>query len=463
MPRSISRASGNLYDGVGLHPAPLGEHSRGTAAGVCGIPGFWVDLDVAGPGHKATNLPPAMPPGVSSLARCPLPPSYVISSGGGLHLLLAVQGVLVTSPTRTNAVTRRGSLARLQWLVIAAGAQARLDGRQHQRPRPGAAAGRHDQPQAGAAGSSGARAAGRAAVATASRSWRPSCPSMILPFPAAIDRAHVPRSGPARAPAALWSRITAQCAYMAHCEDDAATLSEPEWHAMMTVLGRCHNGEAIAHRVSAPYPGYDASETAKKFAYALSADAPMRCDTIRAYRGGEPWCSGCPFWGASPHPSSSAMCRATSTPPAMAHRRTTAQETRHDDRQQRRSSMTPPSATIDAVVALASADPKGLRGRVAGRPALVAAVVRHAAADDLWLERLIGALRTQRMSRWRTASACASLIKDAHPGREASGVASATGTFRTIGPDAAAPAGARRARGMTRRFTKKPSSRRDFA
>jgi putative DNA primase/helicase len=84
---------------------------------------------------------------------------------------------------------------------------------------------------------------------------------------------------------------------MAHCEHDAATLSEPEWHAMMTILGRSHNGEAIAHRVSAPYPGYDPSETAQKFAYAFRADAPMHCATIRASRGGEPWCGGCPQWG----------------------------------------------------------------------------------------------------------------------------------------------------------------------
>ena len=65
----------------------------------------------------------------------------------------------------------------------------------------------------------------------------------------------------------------------------------------MTVIGRCQNGETVAHAISTPYPAYDANETQRKFDYANSRDNPMRCSTIRSERGGEPWCSGCPFWG----------------------------------------------------------------------------------------------------------------------------------------------------------------------
>jgi hypothetical protein len=116
-------------------------------------------------------------------------------------------------------------------------------------------------------------------------------------FPRQHRHDHASHAGPARAPAALWSRITAQCAYLRHCEADAARLSEPEWHAAMTILGRCYNGKAVAHRISRPYPGYDVDETDGKFTAALSADAPLGCDTIRADRGGERWCSACPLRG----------------------------------------------------------------------------------------------------------------------------------------------------------------------
>ena len=46
----------------------------------------------------------------------------------------------------------------------------------------------------------------------------------------------------------------------------------------------------------------DADETDRKYDYAHRADAPLRCDTIRAKRGGESWCGGCPFWGHIPSP-----------------------------------------------------------------------------------------------------------------------------------------------------------------
>jgi putative DNA primase/helicase len=292
--------SGNLYVGVGLHPAPLGIHSRGAASGVCGIPGFWLDFDVAGPGHRATNLPPASAAQRLILGAVPLPPSYVISSGGGLHCywLLREFWHFADEDDRCHAVSLAGAL---QSLVIAA-AQTRGWTVDHtsnltQVLRPAGTINRKprlpDRPVR--------------VLQDVRRRYSIEDLEAVLPldnpdFLHISDRPYVPRSGPARVPAALWSRIAAQCAFMAHCEADAASLSEPEWHAMMSILGCCHNGEAIAHRVSAPYPGYEASETDRKYAYAHSTNAPMRCETIRAYRSGEPWCSGCPHWGGIPSP-----------------------------------------------------------------------------------------------------------------------------------------------------------------
>src|SRR5207245_870809 len=54
------------------------------------------------------------------------------------------------------------------------------------------------------------------------------------------------------------------CAWLRHCRDDAATLPEPQWYALLGILGRCEDGEQLAHTWSQPYPGYAKEETAAK-------------------------------------------------------------------------------------------------------------------------------------------------------------------------------------------------------
>src|SRR5262249_28310263 len=51
------------------------------------LPGFFIDLDLAGPGHAEMALPRSVDAVREFLAvTMPLPPSLVVHSGGGLHL-----------------------------------------------------------------------------------------------------------------------------------------------------------------------------------------------------------------------------------------------------------------------------------------------------------------------------------------------------------------------------------------
>lgn len=71
------------------------------------------------------------------------------------------------------------------------------------------------------------------------------------------------------------------CAFIEHCRDDAAHLSEPEWFAMLTnlvVLGRM--GLELAHIYSSSYPGYSREETLRKLNHA-SRQSPMTCARIK--------------------------------------------------------------------------------------------------------------------------------------------------------------------------------------
>ena len=75
--------------------------------------------------------------------------------------------------------------------------------------------------------------------------------------------------------------VEKECTFIRHCRDDAATLSEPEWYAMITnlaVLGPV--GRELIHSYSRSYSGYSVEETNKKICHALER-SPMTCTTIK--------------------------------------------------------------------------------------------------------------------------------------------------------------------------------------
>ena len=80
----------DVYFGVSLQDrdgviAAEGPNTRGTSAASGGIAGLWADVDVLGPNHKATNLPPTIADAMALLDRMGLLPSAVVRSGGGIQ------------------------------------------------------------------------------------------------------------------------------------------------------------------------------------------------------------------------------------------------------------------------------------------------------------------------------------------------------------------------------------------
>jgi len=287
--------AGNIYHGVGLHEAGLGPSTRGTVKTVCAIPGLWLDLDIGVAGHAATARPPDVEAALALIRDAvALPASYTVASGGGLHVYWlfhevwhfesdeerAYAAFLVES---LQAAVRREA-AKHGWSVDATHDLSRV-------LRPAGTinrkAGLPERPVT--------------ILQAVNQRYGVDEIARVLPLDVPTTSSTIPRRatrrGPATACSALWRHITAQCPFLRHCVDDAATLSEPEWHAALTVLACCDNGEAISHDISAPYPQYTAQETQQKFAAAQQANAPLRCATIRAHRSGESWCSQCGWWG----------------------------------------------------------------------------------------------------------------------------------------------------------------------
>lgn len=98
---------------------------------------------------------------------------------------------------------------------------------------------------------------------------------------------------------ASYEEIVRQCPFMRHWDVDAAKLPEPEWYAGLTIVGRCKDGEGIAHDVSSRDPRYDPEETAKKLLHACEDTGPRTCRTLQAEF---PACGGCrkPEWVKTP-------------------------------------------------------------------------------------------------------------------------------------------------------------------
>lgn len=73
----------------------------------------------------------------------------------------------------------------------------------------------------------------------------------------------------------------AGCKFLKHCRDNAETLPESDWYAMVTNLAVFEGGRVRIHELSAPYPRYSKEETDEKISHFLkSGTRPMTCRTI---------------------------------------------------------------------------------------------------------------------------------------------------------------------------------------
>lgn len=75
--------------------------------------------------------------------------------------------------------------------------------------------------------------------------------------------------------------VEALCDFIQYCRDNAATLSEHDWYAMISNLCVFDGGEVVIHQYSKPYPNYSFDETQRKIQHFLrSKTKPMTCRTI---------------------------------------------------------------------------------------------------------------------------------------------------------------------------------------
>jgi hypothetical protein len=95
---------------------------------------------------------------------------------------------------------------------------------------------------------------------------------------------------------AQFEQIAAECSFVRRCRDDAATLSEPEWYAALSIIGHCERSSELVHQLSKPHPGYNAAECDAKLSHAVESARPRTCANIENSLG-HTGCKTCPNRG----------------------------------------------------------------------------------------------------------------------------------------------------------------------
>lgn len=280
--------SQNVYFAPGLQGSIPGPGQRGDARGVVVMPAVWADIDVRGPNHTRTDLPPTLADAQLIMESIPLRPTIVVYSGGGLqaYWVFTAPLIITTDDERASAqrlITRfQGQLrdaANLHgWGLDNTADLCRL------LRVPGTWNHKQTEPQPV-----------RYEIPDSGRRYAPEEVSAILsvePSRWQVDNGRKSQVKP------QLEAIFAGCPWLRHCRDDAATLSEPEWYRLLSIVGRCENGQQLAHELSQDYPGYSAEETEEKLQRALAASGPATCTYIATQLGARnTFCAQCEHRG----------------------------------------------------------------------------------------------------------------------------------------------------------------------
>jgi replicative DNA helicase len=276
----------DIYVGLGLRHPQCVPQGRGSCEDVYVIGGLWFEADHNGGVHSAQNLPT---PGQLNLfiEGLPFQCSLLIDSTGGNHgyLLFKEHWILDTPEEHQKAAlllrrfqrTIQAQAAAHGWKVDSTADLARV-------LRP--------------AGTLNYKSGAPKSVTILHEDGIRYNPSDIAdaPWLATIEDMYTPSASNSAFPATRLEPIVNGCAWLRHCRDDAATLPEPEWYAMLGIIGRCMDGEQIAHEWSALYPRYSKDETARKLQHALADAGPRTCSTIRYDLGADVHCRDCQHW-----------------------------------------------------------------------------------------------------------------------------------------------------------------------
>lgn len=285
----------DVYFGVGLRKEQQGTTQRGSKEDVAILPGVWMDIDIRSDAHKEKRLPPDLEAALQIIDEFPFEPSILVSSGHGLHSywLFKEPWIIRTEEERKEAIHY---LQEFQgtFLQYALNFGWKLDNTSDLSRvlRVPGTINYKGEPKDVQILNRQLTALPRYKPEQLKKYFNPP----LRPQTRRQEKSRKQLAGGKKFPPAKIEPIMGKCSWMAHCHDEAETLPEPEWYAMLSILGRCKDGEELAHQWSRPYSGYNEAETAKKLDQAMEAAGPVTCQKVWDLTGGV-YCKGCDLWG----------------------------------------------------------------------------------------------------------------------------------------------------------------------
>jgi hypothetical protein len=116
-------------------------------------------------------------------------------------------------------------------------------------------------------------------------------PALVPAMTTAADALDAEGYGPSD-----YAKASSACAFLAHTEANAATLTEGEWFAQGSNVTRCVDGERIFTEISLRYPGAQPLEIAQKIKRSKAFGKPHTCAHIEQ-EVGFAGCATCPHQG----------------------------------------------------------------------------------------------------------------------------------------------------------------------
>ncbi|MBS3919871.1 MAG: DUF3987 domain-containing protein [Deltaproteobacteria bacterium] len=231
-----------------------------TKEGIIEIPVLWVEIDLTD--KFGVDLPNKKEI-IQRLKDFPLKPTFIINSGGGLHVYWKLKNPL----SKNDIILAENLLKKLAFYLggdrssTDASRNLRLPGTWNLKPK-------YKTPR-------------KVTVEEAhpENEYNPG----DFDFLPEIEEPSPPNNEDRREyHQEKNERLIMECEFLKHCDKDRATLSEPEWYAMISILAREIGGPNLIHNLSRGYPKYSPAETNKKILHAINDAGPATCERIKS-------------------------------------------------------------------------------------------------------------------------------------------------------------------------------------
>jgi P4 family phage/plasmid primase-like protien len=281
------RDSHNVYFGVGVRKAALGDYKRGKNEDVLSLPGVWVEIDLQSGDHAAGNLP-AEEDVQGILDTFPLEPSIVVHSGGGLHCYWLFQEPATIVSVKSMQSAER-MLHRFQNVFIRLGRAKgfhidntadlarvlRVPGTYNLKSNPKPVTTQLFEPE----------------IRYSLSELYEAITSIEAMFPEEpkekANRKHYDGELPDAKNA---NRIVQECRFIQDYLDHQETANYKEWIAALSIAAYSENGEELVHEWSKGHSGYSELEVDRKYTEIRSKMKPRTCQSIHQEFGK---CNGC--------------------------------------------------------------------------------------------------------------------------------------------------------------------------